>query len=129
MNYYDRETQRIKTKTIRTADFSGKTSDHFNKSRYSKDEAHEKLINFRKDIPDDNIVDIRLSDYMKLPNNQKRLFSGFKLDRPISWPKQEVPIDPYILGAWLGDGDRYGGGFTTIDVEIVKRYCLWANTI
>jgi hypothetical protein len=33
-------------------------------------------------------------------------------------PEADLPIDPYVLGAWLGDGSSAGGGFTGIDPEI-----------
>lgn len=34
-------------------------------------------------------------------------------------PDATLPIDPYILGVWLGDGTSAGGGFTTADEPIV----------
>ena len=36
-------------------------------------------------------------------------------------PDAELPIDPYILGAWLGDGDTASAGFTGIDEPIWKE--------
>lgn len=30
-------------------------------------------------------------------------------------------MDPYVLGAWLGDGTSSGAGFTSVDVEIVDE--------
>ena len=41
------------------------------------------------------------------------------LHGPAEFNSHEVPLDPYILGVWLGDG--YGGSFTTTDIEISKR--------
>lgn len=35
---------------------------------------------------------------------------------------QQLPIDPYTLGAWLGDGTSSNGGFTTADVEILEYF-------
>ena len=129
MNYYDRNSRRIKCKTIRTSECKTKHPDHHNKANITKEEAYKQLLLFSDTIPNDNIVDIRLSDYLKLSNNQKRFFFGFNLNVPVKWEKQAVPIDPYIFGAWLGDGDYCGRGFTTVDPEIVRKYCLWANTI
>lgn len=34
------------------------------------------------------------------------------------WPADNLPLDPYTLGAWLGDGTSASGGFTGIDPEI-----------
>lgn len=44
---------------------------------------------------------------------------------PLAGPLQTGPVDllvdPYVLGAWLGDGDTRGSGFTGIDPEIWER--------
>lgn len=39
---------------------------------------------------------------------------------PLSIAAAELPIDPYVLGVWLGDGTSAGGGFTSADAEIVE---------
>jgi len=33
-----------------------------------------------------------------------------------------LPIPPYLLGLWLGDGDSYSGGFTTPDIELLDAF-------
>jgi hypothetical protein len=58
--------------------------------------------------------------------------------KSLNLPTKKLPLDPYLLGAWLGDGSSSGGGFTTIDMEPLdhfrkagyeitsnKRYCEW----
>jgi hypothetical protein len=40
---------------------------------------------------------------------------------PVKFNHQDLMIDPYVLGLWLGDGSRYGGSFTTNDDEIIKE--------
>lgn len=35
---------------------------------------------------------------------------------------QELPIDPYVLGAWLGDGTSSAASITTADAEIVGAF-------
>lgn len=37
-------------------------------------------------------------------------------------PDIELPIDPYLLGAWLGDGCSIGGSITTADTEVVEAF-------
>jgi replicative DNA helicase len=37
----------------------------------------------------------------------------------LSLPEAELPVDPYVLGVWLGDGETAGGRITTADAEIV----------
>jgi len=33
-----------------------------------------------------------------------------------------LPLDPYLLGYWLGDGQSYSPEITTMDYEVVKSY-------
>lgn len=42
---------------------------------------------------------------------------------PLDLPDRDLPIDPYVLGAWLGDGTSRNGQFTCCeqDVEIMQR--------
>jgi hypothetical protein len=37
---------------------------------------------------------------------------------PIETPHVDLPLDPYVLGVWLGDGTRGSGGFTSVHDEI-----------
>ena len=41
--------------------------------------------------------------------------------RPLVLPDAELPIDPYTLGAWLGDGNSDDGRLTGIDREVFER--------
>lgn len=40
------------------------------------------------------------------------------LTSPIELPEAPLPLDPYFLGVWLGDGSNYKVGITTADIEI-----------
>lgn len=42
---------------------------------------------------------------------------------PVQFEHQEVPLDPYLLGALLGDGSMTSStiGFTTADIEMIDR--------
>jgi recombination protein RecA len=41
---------------------------------------------------------------------------------PLEYPEQEqdLPVPPYVLGAWLGDGTSVSGGFTSADEDVVE---------
>jgi predicted phage terminase large subunit-like protein len=41
---------------------------------------------------------------------------------PVQYPERDFIIDPYILGAWIGDGHSYNGCFTTMDNEILQSF-------
>ena len=52
------------------------------------------------------IVDVMVKDWLKWSARKKRTHAFFK--RPIDFPHKEVPLDPYLLGIWLGDGGSRG---------------------
>ncbi|WP_209648175.1 replicative DNA helicase [Kibdelosporangium banguiense] len=39
--------------------------------------------------------------------------------QPLEFPERELPLPPYVLGAWLGDGHTASARFTTADPEII----------
>lgn len=121
MSYYDHESKRVQTKTIRTSELNTKCDHHHNKSNVTKEEGYKRMKEFSNTIPDNNIVDIPLNEYLQLSQNQKNFMDGFVNYTPIQWDKQDVPIDPYIFGSWLGDGD------STVDPEILKANGLYKN--
>ncbi|MEM7274367.1 MAG: replicative DNA helicase [Actinomycetota bacterium] len=44
------------------------------------------------------------------------------LASPLDCPDAELPLDPYLLGAWLGDGHTGKPQLTTMDDEIVQAF-------
>jgi hypothetical protein len=40
---------------------------------------------------------------------------------PLDYPEQDLPIAPYTLGCWLGDGTTGSAGLTTADEEILDQ--------
>lgn len=48
-----------------------------------------------------NTIDISVEDYIEKDNCFKKEFKGYRVS--IYFPEQEVPVDPYILGIWLGN--------------------------
>ncbi|MCK5617459.1 toprim domain-containing protein, partial [Candidatus Pacearchaeota archaeon] len=45
-----------------------------------------------------------------------------KVAGPLSLPKQDLLIDPYLLGAWLGDGNSNDAGMTSADPQIIEYF-------
>lgn len=41
--------------------------------------------------------------------------------KPVEYPKKDLPVDPWLLGQWLGDGDTSGGAVTTADEHNFQR--------
>ena len=98
----------------------------YNKSQLSSEEAYSKMEKF-KNFSDSTIFDMNIQDYLKLPKYIKDRIKGVSNDSIINWEYKKVPIDPYIFGMWLGDGDQNGAGFSSEDSIIVKEWVRWAN--
>jgi deoxycytidine triphosphate deaminase len=43
------------------------------------------------------------------------------LAAPVEYPRRELPIDPYVLGAWLGDGTPTAANITCADEGILDE--------
>ena len=65
-----------------------------------------------------DVIEISVSEYMKLPETVQVLFKGYKCG--FEFPHKDVNIEPYMLGYWLGDGTSADTGITTADPEIVS---------
>lgn len=37
-------------------------------------------------------------------------------------PEADLPLDPYLLGVWLGGGSKHGGTITSADPEVVAHF-------
>ncbi|RLG45042.1 MAG: hypothetical protein DRN81_02945 [Thermoproteota archaeon] len=68
-----------------------------------------------------DILNIAIEDYIKKPMKFKQTFKGYRTS--IEFPPRDVPINPYFLGIWLGDGHSDELTVTTMDKE-VKRALL-----
>jgi hypothetical protein len=84
-------------------------------------EKHKKQIeNLKNNFTDTFTVNIN-----ELTPN---IIKHFRYVEPyIEYPSQEVLIDPYILGAWLGDGDKNRPTLTNVDIPIIDAWCAYAE--
>lgn len=103
----------INEKKIKSKDFSynGK-----NKSDVLK-EIKEKLKE-KQELSDKFTISVK--DYLELPQSYHCFLSGYKVG--IEFPEKEIDFDPYIIGAWLGDGHSSGCRITNQDASILKYF-------
>jgi len=65
-----------------------------------------------------------IADRVTTRNRPDLIEHEIAMNAPLQLPERELPIPPYTLGAWLGDGDTRGHGQFTChprDAEIVER--------
>jgi hypothetical protein len=73
------------------------------------------------------LLDISVRDYLKLNTTEKTMFKGYKA--PVEFPEKTLPIPPYILGMWLGDGCFSAPEMTSIDPEIISEWNDWGISL
>ena len=66
------------------------------------------------------VVDISVVDYLSKSKDWKDQYLLFKVGVDFSDTKEELLIDPYFLGLWLGNGTSCSTSVTTIDPEIIE---------
>lgn len=75
----------------------------------------------------DDILNIPINEYIKKDKTFKRNFLGYKVD--IKFDENELPIEPYYLGIWLGDGTSEDTSVTNVDIEIENYLFDYAERI
>ena len=59
-----------------------------------------------------------LLDTLRMTTKDRRLNHSVRNAKPLELPDAELPIPPYTLGVWLGDGTSTAAHFTSADPEI-----------
>lgn len=72
-------------------------------------------------IDKNHIVDIPLDEYLNLPIYMRHFLKLFRAEAVDFEPREQPSIDPYVLGAWLGDGTSTQPEFTLEDPQIVEE--------
>lgn len=79
-------------------------------------ETAEKYL--KEKLSENKIMEIKLMDYLNLSNRNKSCLKLFKTH--IEFPHKNLSFDPYIIGFWLGDGNKRDTVLTTQDSEVIK---------
>ncbi|NPA59347.1 MAG: replicative DNA helicase [Epsilonproteobacteria bacterium] len=74
-----------------------------------------------------DVLNISIKDYNKKSDKFHSNYKGYKVG--IDFDEQHLPIEPYFLGIWLGDGTSSNVGISTQDKEIVKYLENYAKTL
>ena len=99
------------------------------KSREEMDEIERKFLLER---PKEPIIlkDLSVEDATNIIGKFSAGINPFKLYMPvIEYKEQDVPIPPYILGVWLGDGTSAGTTLTNIDPEIIDEWLNYGKSL
>lgn len=75
-----------------------------------------------------NVLNVTCKEYISWNETKKCSFSGYKANA-IELQKESLPIPPYILGIWLGDGNSRRQDITSMDEEIISEFVAWGKTL
>lgn len=64
-----------------------------------------------------DVLNITVKDYLAKGPKFRSNYKGYKV--PVEFEAQELPVDPYFLGVWLGDGASDNCHITGQDPEII----------
>lgn len=71
------------------------------------------------------LVNICVKDYLQASKTFKHCAKGWRA--AIDFPRLQVPLDPYILGIWLGDGETGCPRFWSADKEVSDALRSYAD--
>lgn len=71
------------------------------------------------------VAEISVQDYLSKSAWFKSCHKGYRVG--VEFPEKRLPIDPYFLGLWLGDGNSDSPAISTADPEIVAYVYSIAN--
>ena len=87
------------------------------KCSYSKSSKYKK----------NNIYNINVEDYLKKSFTERKYLKGYRV--PLNFESQDIEIDPYLFGSWLGDGTRVKPEITNADKELEIEYQKIADNV
>lgn len=105
----------------------------YSPARYSRytDSDGKRKVDYTSDplrTKKQEVVNITVSDYLKLNNAQKSWHRGY-ISNSVKFNKRDITVDPYFIGLWLGDGSSNNTRITIgekdreILTDFLKEYC------
>jgi replicative DNA helicase len=73
------------------------------------------------------ILNIEVKDYLTKSDKFKSNYKGYKV--AVEFDEKPLPLNPYFLGLWLGDGHSYSSRITNQDQEIIDFMGQYANEL
>lgn len=97
--------------------FQSKT---FTYNKNNKKQKQQEALEFYNNIKNEQILEISVKDYLKLSNSRKSILKGYRTG--IDFQPKNVPIDPYMIGYWLGDGTARDSAITCQDSAVLHYF-------
>lgn len=92
----------------------------FNYSGQDKNEVYKEAMVLLDSIVDDTYVDIPIKTFIGLSKKYKENLLGYQV--PVIFNTVDLPIDPYMIGYWLGDGHTNNSYITSQDSTVLHYF-------
>ncbi len=74
-----------------------------------------------------DILNLPLTDYIAASTKFKSNYKGYKV--AVDFAEQELPLCPYFLGLWLGDGTSASVDISSTDIEVIDYLKSYAEQL
>ena len=113
----DKKYKRFRIKWFNNRDIKIDTGNFYYKNK-DKNVILTEAKEFLNNLKEDKICEISIKKYLKLSQSIKDKLKGYSVS--INFVEKELDFDPYIIGLWLGDGDKKTSGISCQDATILK---------
>ena len=83
---------------------------------------------WRRGMKDGDVFNISVREYLRLSKTAKHVLKGWRTGVDFT-STNELPLDPYYLGLWLGDGCSRSAVIAKPDVQIAEFVKSYANRL
>jgi DNA polymerase III delta prime subunit len=113
----DKKYKRFRVKWFNNKDIQIDMKNFYYKNK-DKNVIYEEAKEYLNNLKEDKICEISIKKYLKLSQSIKDKLKGYSVS--INFVEKELDFDPYIIGLWLGDGDKKTSGISCQDATILK---------
>ena len=120
--YYENKIPNFKTKyfSLRNTKFYFNNVNFYNSDEEALNGATNFFQTLKQDLKYGDVVELDLGQYMSLTSDMSSVLKLYKV--PVFYQTVPVLFDPYILGYWLGNGNRPNSLITIPYLEIVDVF-------
>lgn len=98
---------------------NGVAKKYRNQIRGNNEDSYQRAVKFYDSLSTEEykLIDIPVAEYINFSQAKQNEYLGIRTG--VKFPHKDIPIDPYLLGLWLGNGNKDASEINNVDPEIV----------
>ena len=113
----DKKYKRYRVRWFNNKEIKISSKDYYYNNK-EKNVIYEEAKEYLNNLKEEKICEISIKKYLQLSQSIKDKLKGYSV--PINFTEKELDFDPYIIGLWLGDGNKTTSGISSQDSIILK---------